>query len=1107
MSSNIPYANASSPMNSANPSSIAANSLPPNPFVGLRPFTSDEGLLFFGRRDQTFELLDQLHRTRFLAVVGSSGCGKSSLIRAGLIPKLKAGFLVEEYDQWRIAIAKPGDAPIQNLAQALLETFGGHEQPQQLPALIEAMRCSCAQAVVDYLKPLLENSSTNLLLLIDQFEELFNFAGYKETQTWAAAEGSKEKQLADAIEHEGRREEASDFVSIMLGLAKQTDLPIYVVMTMRSDFLGDCDAFFGLPEAMNKSQYLVPRLTRQQRHEAIESPIVLYGQEITSRALDAVLNDAGEEGDQLPVMQHAMMRTWEKWRTAGNASVDLPDYEAAGTTKRALSEDAEEAMQGLTQEDLLVTERLFQSLTDTDARGRQIRRPAHLSEIEAITEASREKLLEIINRFRSGGRSFLYVTQDKNDPLVDISHESLIRQWERLREWVAKEALWKELYLRLVGHAIRFSKNEDELLSGPALQAALAWVESRKPNQAWANRYQPDLEMALNFLRDSKDKRDKDAAERERLRNEEIAREKRDLEQAQLIAEQKQRVAEAEAAKQRTELQQAQLLAQQKEQAARWQRQAIYALAVLSILAIAGGASAFVYARRASANERRAIVNESAALIAKNDAVEAQRKLEIAQAGLAEKVRESLDLNAQLQTNLKEQERLKNEAIRLKNAAIASSIDARKKEALAKGALIREKRARESEKLATAAKEEALEQARTNEFLATSAKAKAEAMQSANNTFREALFLSKTNDTENAAAKFKEAADEYLTINDLDATATAYFELGDTYLHSSLSTKNSKKLQQGFDYLEQAGEVYEEVKNNHGHAAVLMRMGDLFMADDLFKEASIKDATEAREFAVEFYKSAYENYEKEKDQAGMKFVAARIGAGHLKIGRAYLELDEAEEATKNFDAAIETFKSISDAQGEVRTYVDIGFAKGSKDLDTFNQKALEKARTAGGPDSPLEAETYRHIAEKAKESLVTAERDSEDYRRFISIAADSLGAALQIYERRQDRIKQAELQRELGVFKQAAGLSGALEHLQKAQSLYSADEEDAERAGIILDIGSIYEERGEIQEAKRLYEEALEIFRHRDEGWGEMRAERALERLEEVKRPRRRARY
>src|SRR5215213_8435709 len=92
-----------------------------NPFVGLRPFESDESLLFFGRRDQTVELLQRLHEHHFVAVVGSSGSGKSSLIRAGLIPALKAGYLVKDRDQWIISIMKPGESPLCNLAGAILE--------------------------------------------------------------------------------------------------------------------------------------------------------------------------------------------------------------------------------------------------------------------------------------------------------------------------------------------------------------------------------------------------------------------------------------------------------------------------------------------------------------------------------------------------------------------------------------------------------------------------------------------------------------------------------------------------------------------------------------------------------------------------------------------------------------------------------------------------------------------------------------------------------------------------------------------------------------------------------------------------------------------------
>src|SRR5580765_4751896 len=91
-----------------------------NPFVGLRPFESDESLLFFGRQEQTMELLQRLHEHHFVAIIGNSGCGKSSLIRGGLIPRLKAGYLVDDLDRWMISMMKPGHSPVYNLADAIL---------------------------------------------------------------------------------------------------------------------------------------------------------------------------------------------------------------------------------------------------------------------------------------------------------------------------------------------------------------------------------------------------------------------------------------------------------------------------------------------------------------------------------------------------------------------------------------------------------------------------------------------------------------------------------------------------------------------------------------------------------------------------------------------------------------------------------------------------------------------------------------------------------------------------------------------------------------------------------------------------------------------------
>ena len=452
-----------------------------NPFVGLRPFESEESLLFFGRREQAIELLQRLHATRFLAVVGSSGCGKSSLVRAGLIPKLKAGFLVEERDLWRIATMKPGDAPLENLAIALLESAARETSKENINNLVEAIRGEGATAIVARFEAAL-GDDTNLLLLVDQFEELFRFA------------------LRD--DDPVKRNEAEEFVALLLELAAQREQPIFVVLTMRSDFIGDCDNFFGLPEAMNRSQYLVPRLTRRQRQEAIEGPIRLFGASITQRLLDRVLNDAGDKSDQLPVMQHALMRTWEDWQRTHEGAIDLTHYENVGTIKEALSKDAEAAMAGLSDDEVKVTKRMFQTLTDTDARGRRIRRPARLSEIEAISGAPRDQVLAILERFRSNRRNFVNLYEDKltGDMTIDISHESLIRQWTRLGDWVNLESESRKIYLRIVDAALLYREGRTKLWRNPQLANALEWQTVKQPTAAWAARYNEDFDAAMDFL-------------------------------------------------------------------------------------------------------------------------------------------------------------------------------------------------------------------------------------------------------------------------------------------------------------------------------------------------------------------------------------------------------------------------------------------------------------------------------------------------------------------------------------------------------------------------------------------------------------------------------
>ena len=452
----------------------------PNPFVGLRPFESRDSLYYFGRRQQTRALLQQLHANRFVAVIGSSGCGKSSLVRAGLIPNLEAGFVVQDRDLWKIATFKPGDAPLNNLATALTSVAAATATPEAAIDWTTTIERRGAPALVDSLRTMLDGDDSNLLVVVDQFEELFRFQQIRTARV---------------------REEAADFVALLLHLTVQTTAPVYVVMTMRSDFLGECDAFQGLPEAMNQSQYLVPRLTRRQRREAILGPTRLAGADITPRLMDRLLNDSQEAKDDLPVLQHALMRTWHVRNRTGDAVLDLEHYEKAGTIRQALCWHADEALADMNAQERRIAKRMFQALTETDAANRRIRRPAHLARVAAVCNESLipEDVLPVIERFNSDNRNFLVVSPrtSGHDPLVDISHESLIRQWTTLAGWVDEEAESLRIYKRLAESAELHAAGKAALYKEADLQVALEWQRRQRPNEAWAARSQMMVERRV----------------------------------------------------------------------------------------------------------------------------------------------------------------------------------------------------------------------------------------------------------------------------------------------------------------------------------------------------------------------------------------------------------------------------------------------------------------------------------------------------------------------------------------------------------------------------------------------------------------------------------
>lgn len=438
-----------------------------HPYPGLRAFESSEAMLFFGRDRHTGELLRRLAQNRFLAVVGGSGSGKSSLVRAGLLPALYRGYLVGASSRWRVAVMRPGSAPIVEMAKALSarEALGRAEEPslrESSYGLVRAVR----DAGLD--------SGESLLLVVDQFEELFRFR-----RESAGRDGGAEAEL---------------FVNQLLRASEEYAVPIYVAITMRSDFLGDCAQFQGLPEALNKGQYLIPRMTREQRREAITDALDFFETSMADRLVQRLLNDAGDDPVRLPVLQHALQQTFAQWEKDGKqGEIDLVHYEKAGTMERALHDHAQQIYESLGNGKWLA-ERIFRCLT-VDENGRAVRRPARFHRILQVTGVAgdpgrEQEAAGIVRLFGSPGNSFLLWGHDELQPesVVDISHESLIRTWTTLQGWVRDEARGVDVYCYLRRDAALYP-NDAGLWADPDLSRALACKSAMSWNVAWAEQY------------------------------------------------------------------------------------------------------------------------------------------------------------------------------------------------------------------------------------------------------------------------------------------------------------------------------------------------------------------------------------------------------------------------------------------------------------------------------------------------------------------------------------------------------------------------------------------------------------------------------------------
>ncbi|MBR4267409.1 MAG: hypothetical protein IKQ46_15290 [Bacteroidales bacterium] len=454
------------------------------PYPGLRPFTEEESIFFKGRDLHIRQIVKLLEENKMAFITGASGDGKSSMVYAGVIPYIRAGFFKAKYNSWLIADFKPKKNPLESLAISMSKQIN-----EDSDRCIKVLRQGFS-ALVDLYKNSefyvtdgddISNRGKNLLIIADQFEEVF-------TNSENFNQGIPSNESYTAI----------NLLLETIRISITEKLPIYVIFTMRSDFISQCTVFKNLPEYIAYSQFFVPQLKRTEIRQIIEEPATMAGGKISSRLCEVIINNLNSGFDQLPVLQHALNLLW---KVADNGAVEmdlihlakiagissevlspedkgefdrwynnLPDYQLKFYEKPDLNNvlnahagilyesaydyfmhNSDWAEKTITPEESKeIIEITFKSLTKVD-NNRPVRNRCTLSEITGIINKdhiTNATVCGVINIFRTPENSLIkpfsvpgqtetqYLS---GDTVLDVTHEALIRNWKMLSEWDNEE--------------------------------------------------------------------------------------------------------------------------------------------------------------------------------------------------------------------------------------------------------------------------------------------------------------------------------------------------------------------------------------------------------------------------------------------------------------------------------------------------------------------------------------------------------------------------------------------------------------------------------------------------------------------------------------------
>jgi hypothetical protein len=368
------------------------------PYLGLQAFNEQDVALFFGRESDIAELLQLISRANFLVVTGASGSGKSSLVMAGLIPRLRGGALPGSQG-WRVSRLRPGDQPLRALAiEASLLSPSKHvadiegalaSSPRLLPLLADEAG--------------LRGSGSRWLLVIDQFEEI-----------WTQTASLNDREV---------------FLNVLVQTAAAPDSAVILMIILRADFLDRALSNPGLARLIRENHYLLGIMGRQELRAAIEYPARRVGLAFEPGLVEQLLNDVAEEPGSLPLLQFVLSILWERRRSG---FLTLEAYAEVGGARGAMAYGAEAAFGILTNAEQAIARGVLLRLVQPGEGLEDTRRRASMDDL--APEGSESQVYQVIQKLTDA--RILVISVTAAGASCELAHEALIRGWPRLRAWI-----------------------------------------------------------------------------------------------------------------------------------------------------------------------------------------------------------------------------------------------------------------------------------------------------------------------------------------------------------------------------------------------------------------------------------------------------------------------------------------------------------------------------------------------------------------------------------------------------------------------------------------------------------------------------------------------